>query len=210
MTTIIESKSGLPFAHLNLRFNPFGELTHEERGILAHVDLGLLPEILQHSHQAVQFVADHGRGKSTHLIALHRSFKNTLFTQLYPGDEPMFSKCALRFVDGVENLSKRRRRLLYRVSESIAITTHHDLSDELSLAGYQVHSVWVSLKDEGMLNIALTRRIEFARRSEGPIPTLSSESIRRLQNSFGDDIRAMESCLYERFQSMKEPGDVEV
>ena len=61
----------LPFAHLNLRFNPFGEATPEERAKLAVVDIERFAQRLCAPGFAVQFIGEHGRGKSTHLLALH-------------------------------------------------------------------------------------------------------------------------------------------
>ncbi|MEL6898457.1 MAG: hypothetical protein AAFP90_20360, partial [Planctomycetota bacterium] len=63
-----------PFAHLNLRRNPFGEITHEERGLLAIVDPVPLLQFLaddQTTPVAIQIIADCGRGKSSTIHALH-------------------------------------------------------------------------------------------------------------------------------------------
>jgi fumarate reductase flavoprotein subunit len=65
---------GLPFAHLNLRFNPFGELDLHLRADVAVVDLADWPKRLAAGRFAIQFLADCGRGKTTHLLALRRHF----------------------------------------------------------------------------------------------------------------------------------------
>lgn len=200
----------LPFVHLNLRINPFGELTQEERAGVAVVDLGELPALLLQERQAIQFVADHGRGKSTHLIKLHQFFKNYPYTQIHCGDKPEVTKNAIHFVDSVENLSKFRRRCLYKKADSIAITTHRDLTRELSTAGFKVHTVHVSLLDDSALQKVFSSRIEFARRGEGDVPTISLASISSLKEIFHDDIRAMESHLYAVFQTLEGVGNVEV
>jgi len=56
---------GLPYANINLRFNPFGELNPDERQQLACVDVSGLAQYLSAPRTAVQFLADHGRGKTT-------------------------------------------------------------------------------------------------------------------------------------------------
>ena len=88
---MVKKNKGLPFAHLNLRFNPFEELTREERAVTAIVDLDELPELHSKDRVAVQFLGEHGRGKSTHLIALHKQFKDSLYTQIHIGDKPVFN-----------------------------------------------------------------------------------------------------------------------
>lgn len=200
----------LPFSHLNLQFNPFGELTREDRSVVAHVDLDTLPKILKQEKQAIQFIGDHGRGKSTHLIALHNLFSNAPYTQLYEGDKPRFKKVDIQFVDSIDYLPQSKRKRLYRKSTSLACTTHVDLTSELSEFGYTVHTREISQVDTLTLHRIFTNRIEFSRREAGEIPTINSEAIDILKEKFKDDIRAMETHLYEIFQSMKEIQDVQV
>ena len=46
----------------------------------------------------------------------------------------------------------------------------------------------------------IRRRIEHARRGSGLLPTVEDDEILELIARFGDDIRGIESELYERFQ----------
>ena len=200
----------LPFAHLNLRFNPFGELTRKQRFEVAVVDISDLLSLLQKPKQAIQFVADHGRGKSTHLIALHTHFSKAPYTQLHSMDKPEFKHEPLHFIDSIENLSKSSRKKLYKKATSIAITTHIDLSKELFKAGYDVTTKEISLYDPDLLKIALNKRIELARRSDKEIPCLNISAIQKLKRLFGDDIRSMETHLYEIFQLLDGVKNVEV
>ena len=57
------------YAHLNLRWNPFGEATPEERADLALVDYPAFESFLKPG-VALELRADHGRGKSTTLWGL--------------------------------------------------------------------------------------------------------------------------------------------
>ncbi|MEM7168216.1 MAG: hypothetical protein AAF581_22405 [Planctomycetota bacterium] len=205
-----EAALGLPFAHLNLRFNPFGELLPEERGRLAVVDLGTLPTELAGTRVAVQFLGNHGRGKSTHLLALHQHFPSAAYTQLHHGDTPDFQRAHVQFIDSFDQLARRRRRAVYRVSESIAFTTHEDLSNELERFGYRCRTHVVGGHSPMLVREIVQRRIEFARRDPGAVPHVSDDDIRVLTARFGDDIRALEGHLYEVFQRLEGLGRVEV
>lgn len=199
----------LAFSHLNLRFNPFGELNRIQRARVAVVDLEDLPQLLLTPGTALQFVADHGRGKSTHLIALHEQLPQCPYTQIHHGDRPKFSQQDIQFVDSIENLSRFARSRLYKRSRSIALTSHCDLSDELTKAGYLVVTRHITQQCPERIANLLNRRILFARRNPDlRVPLLTSETINRLMQECGTDIREMENRLYETFQIMKEIEDV--
>lgn len=202
--------TALPFAHINLCFNPFGELDKTDRSYLAVVNLDNLPILLNKSGQAIQFVADHGRGKSTHLIALHQQFAQAPYVQLHAGSRPSFTASDLCFIDSIENLSFFKRLKVYRKMGSLALTTHRNLSLELSLAGYQVTTISVALTDTHTLQQVFNRRIEHARRNAGPVPVLDLHHIQKLQKRFSDDIRSMEHYLYNIFQSLTDIHHVKV
>ena len=63
-----------PFAHLNLRRNPFGELSLEERGRIAVADLDPLAELLAGPPFVLQVIGDCGRGKTSLLVGLRSRF----------------------------------------------------------------------------------------------------------------------------------------
>ena len=60
----------LPYACINLRRNPFGDLDLAERAELAIVDVASIIARLDNPRYAVQFVGDKGCGKTTHLLAI--------------------------------------------------------------------------------------------------------------------------------------------
>lgn len=199
----------LAFSHLNLRFNPFGELNRSQRAQVAVVNLDNLPRLLLEAGTAVQFVADHGRGKSTHLIALHAHLSQFPYTQIHHSDKPQFTKQDVQFVDSIENLSRFRRSRLYKRSRSIALTTHRDLSDELIKAGYTVITRQISQQCPERLAAVLNRRILFAQRDpNSPVPLLTKATIKQFIHQHGTDIREMENQLYEIFQNLKEVKNV--
>lgn len=200
----------LPFIHLNLCFNPFGELTAQQRINLAVVDLEGLQSVLYEQAIAIQFYADHGRGKTTHLLSLHQLYPKVEYIKLHSGERPEIQPRSIRFVDSIENLPGRKRLNLYRKTASIALTTHTDLTKELNRAGYRVINRHVSTVDNETLLKIFNSRIEYARRGAGAIPVVDMCAIGSLKSLFGDDIRAMEACLYDRVQNMKGVDNVKV
>ena len=198
------------YQRLNLRFNPFGELTREQRVELALVNLHGLADFLREPRRILQFIADHGRGKTTHLLCLHQQL-NELgdwpYAQLYPGESEQLSHSKSHCIDSIENLSFWRRWQVYRRYRSLAVTTHRDLSREMRWAGLQVKTVMVGLasRDSTQLARIFNRRVEFARLSENlELPLVSELRVTQLQQQFGDDIRAMEHQLYEEYYQLRE------
>ena len=200
----------LPFSHIYLRFNPFGELDQQQRVEVAVVDVSKYKYMLNEDGNAIQFLADHGRGKTTHLLYLYQYYSGAEFTQLYPGDKPDMSQRLMRFVDSVENMSKHERMTMYKNTPSLACTTHTDLTKELTAAGYKVLNIIVSLNDTEKIRQVFNRRIEFSRRCKGDIPVINEHIVESLIKQFGDDIRAMEHCLYNKFQNMEKIENVKM
>ncbi len=204
------NKKQLPFAHLNLRFNPFGELTREQRAVTAIVELDDIPEHFSKSRIAIQFIGEHGRGKSTHLIALHKRLKHSPYTQIHIGDKPTFSNDDIQFIDSIEMLPAARRKKIYRSTNILAITTHNDLTNELQAAGFEVISKRITVDNEQHIKKIFDKRIELARRNTGSLPDIDINTVRTLITNFNDDIRAMEHHLYEVFQQLQVTGNVKV
>jgi len=188
---------GLPYANINLRFNPFGELNPDERQLLACVDVSGLAQYLSAPRTAVQFLADHGRGKTTHLLALHKQCTMFPYIKLHQGDRPSFDRSSGYFIDSIENLSLFKRLTLYRRFDHLAVTTHRDLSIEMKLLGLRVKTIEVSVTQVDVLQKIFQQRVEYARRSEGGTPEISLDRIKELQRKYGDDVRAMEAELYD-------------
>lgn len=198
----------LAFADLNLRFNPFGELPAEERALLAVVEIDELAEALESPRTAVQFVAQHGRGKTTHLLALRARFPNAAYRKLEAGAANELPRAELLFVDSIDVLDPAARRRCYRSIGRLAFTTHQDLTAEVEEAGFDVKSRSVRAADASLLAEIFRRRIEHARRGPGPLPVVDRATIDDLQRKFGDDVRAMEESLYWKFQTLTESSRV--
>ena len=192
----------------------------DARAACACVDLSGLEEFLAGGpRQALQLVADHGRGKSTLLLALHRRrFASSPYTQLHAGDgPPSIASGPVQFIDSVENLSWWTRRRLYRQlarrSVSLACTTHRDLSRELVSAGFEVRTVQIGIRSVDELERIVHGRVRAAQMEpvlfedppacavEPPLPP--RERLEALYRTHGDDVRTIEHHLYLDYQRLK-------
>lgn len=205
------ARYSLPFAHLNLRFNPFGELPLELRAELAIVDVASLVEQLRERKFVVQFMGDKGRGKTTHLLALKQHFPSAAYVHIPEDDMPPIPEGDPLMIDEVQRLPYWKRRRIFRRDVPLVLGTHQDFERPLRRAGRRVVSVDVGLALTAQrLADLLARRIEFARRAAGPLPQLTPASINSMLAAHGSDVRAIEGHLYHVFQNLKEPGRVEV
>jgi hypothetical protein len=202
------SPPGLPYCHLNLRHNPFGELDLARRAELAVVDAGPLVERLLRPGCAVQFLGDAGRGKTTHLLAIGRCFDHAAYVRIEEdGPPPPFPQGYPLLIDEAQRLPRRVRRQVFRGPVSVALASHRDLGIELRRAGLDVHTVRIGQHlPPARLCEMLNRRVEAARRGAGQVPRLTLAAATQLVEHFGTDIRAIEGHLYERFQHLAEVG----
>ena len=193
----------LPFVHLNLRFNPFGEPTLDDRPSLAVVELPPLG-----AGDAIQFVGDSGRGKTTHLLALWGRTPGAVYERLQEGQDRCrgpVPPTGLFLLDEAQRLRGPLLRRLLRRAGPVALGTHQDLS---TAAGRPLPTVHLNSLDVARLRSIVVRRLEWARRGEGPIPEVPDAALGALIRRHGDDLRAIEGTLYDAIQSMKEPGEV--
>jgi hypothetical protein len=203
---------GLPFANLNLRRNPFGEPAEEDRAGLAVVDpdfLDGLERSLSEPGFAVQFIGDCGRGKSTHLHALRARFPDAPYVYFAEGERPQpIPGGPVLFLDETQRLPWRTRRRLFGSDVALALGTHRDHSRELVRAGRRVETVRLTGFTTSTLRRIIERRIEWARRGPGPVPSLGPGSVARLHDRFDGDLRAIEGHLYDVFQTLPVPEEL--
>jgi len=195
----------MPFAFsaTNLVRNPFGEPSPDERAALAVLDVDGYLELVREPGRVVQFLGDAGRGKSTHLRAIHARVEGAPF--VYFGEGERFRRvprAPLAFIDEAQRMHHWLMRAVFVPSRSFVIASHEDLSGRLERAGFLVRSVEVATTEPPRVGAILARRVEWARRGPGPIPTFSDGAVRALQVRFGDDLRAMEDHLYDVFQRL--------
>jgi hypothetical protein len=202
--------TALPYSHLNLKRNPFGIPSQADRPMLTVTDVsGLASQLLQ-PKTAIQFVGGHGRGKSSHLFALQKDLSDRLnhsipYARLRdPTDLPTGP---IVLLDEGAHLYRRAWWRLRRV-HSIAISTHITLKPILWMLGFSVQTVRIENVRSAELRAIFERRLEWARRGAGPIPTLPESTLQTLLNQYGDDIRSMESALYASIERLSGVDDV--
>ncbi len=201
----------LPYARLNLRRNPFGDLDLDTRAELAVAEVADLVRQLATRGQVVQLLGEGGRGKTTLLLAIRAHFPGTPYVKIREGERSRIPRSDPLFLDDAQLLSRRKRRRVFRRPASFAIVSHVDLGPELEALGLRVTRVWPAARlDVPALERVFGRRVEAARRGPGPIPWVSRDTVLKLIQRHGEDVRAMELTLYEAVQRMKEVGDVEV
>lgn len=209
----------LPFATLNLRWNPFGEPAVEDRGRL-WVDgeqdwLGRAKAIIRRSlaadhhseagrsvPSALQLLGPPGSGKTTLLHALRDEFpgastvawSQTSGWSCLPAGEPLF-------VDDGHLLPWRLFRKVVR-RRALVVATQTDLSRRLGKKGYEVSTIQAAgvLGQEGLRRL-VDRRLEWARRSPGSVPRIPDSDLNALAELHGTNLRALIWDLYQVIQT---------
>lgn len=228
--TIQNNPFSPPFAHLNLRFNPFGEIDRDDRAkaaVIATQDYERwVNAFLKNPAYILQFSGECGRGKSTHLHLLKKllqeHFPDATYTY-YEEDEVVRSlpnKASLLFLDETQRIPKRLRQKLWKRQYALVIATHEDHSKEFEKHGREFEHVVLEGLSVEKLRRVLEGRLELARRTTNtaiptaappqPLPYFPDETIQKLIEQFGDDIRAIEHHLYHVFQDLKELGHVNI
>ena len=202
----------LPFAHLNLRRNPFGELPLSDWAALAEVDVQEFDEFLIEPGATVQFVGEKGNGKTTHLLAIRDRIPESVYVHFPEGQKAQIPAGNPILIDEAQRMTRWQQWKVFRSDTSLVLGTHRDFTGELTRAGRRVKTVAVH---ERMSPERLTRivqhRIEWVRRNPGPVPELSCDTADRLLARFGPDIRRIFFELYGTFQNLQEGcTDVEV
>lgn len=193
-----------PFAALNLLRNPFGELTNGDRVRAAVVDIEEAVEWLggSQAHVALQYLGECGRGKSTHLRSIAARFPDSAYVYL-PADEPCPPIPGGRplLIDEAQRLPWWQRRQALGRGVPLVLGTHRDLSRALRRARYTVRTIYLG-DDLSAAQLAkmLNRRIDLARLSDAPVPTISDQRAARLLGIHGSDVRAIEHTLFDEFQ----------
>lgn len=192
----------LPFAVLNLRWNPFGEVPECDRGALTvpRFDVATEAARLAEPGHAIELVGERGRGKSMHLRALHDRYPDTPVTRIDPGERPPIPEARVVFVDESQQLDGRALRRLLSRRASFVLATHASHAGELRRAGLAFRSVAVGASEGPHLRAIVARRLEWARRGPGPLPAVADALLESLLSRHGDDARAIEDELYDHFQ----------
>jgi len=211
------AENWLPFSRWNLRYNPFGELTAAERAGVAVFDPEPILSELGKGLAAIQFIGDCGRGKTTRLLAIERR----LTQRQLPGRpsgllclpplamvNPVWWCRVLRpqgdpvMIDEAQRIPLPVRMAIFRRRVPLVIGTHRDFSRELRTFGYRVMTVRVGPQNDArhVAEVANARIAAARLKPTATVPVLSVGDAAALVARFGDDLRAIETFLYNRVQ----------
>ena len=201
----------LPFLHLNLHFNPFGELPLKHRAELAVLHLQPLLEHLDRPRAVLQLLGDKGNGKTTHLLAIKDCFPGAGYVHFPEGERPPIPVGSPLLLDEAQRIPWWQRRKVFRTPGPLVLGTHRDFTTELQRYRRDVKTVEAgSATDAERLDKIFQRRIEFARRGPGPVPQVPLATTEQLIARYGTDVRSMEGHLYDLFQVLEKPCHVEM
>ncbi|MFG0262411.1 MAG: hypothetical protein ACF788_08470 [Novipirellula sp. JB048] len=184
----------LPWAWCNLRRNPFGELTRQERAELAVVDVAELASHAQRPQMALQLIGQCGRGKTTRMLALLRHLPDACYVYLEE-DLPCgaIAEGDPLLIDEAQRLPRKVMQQVFAVGLPLVLATHRDLTRALKKAGYRVTTYHLGDTNDARLVLeAANRRIEASRLAPGSVPNLSLPDANELVSRFGSDIRGIE------------------
>ena len=200
----------LPFSHLNLRRNPFGELTAAERTALAVVDCGEALRHLALPRAVVQVIGEKGYGKTTHLLALAAHFAENAYVHIPEGQRAAIPETGEPLlIDEAQRMTLMQRWRTFRSDRRIILGTHTDFQSDLCRAGRSILTIAANqFTNESRVHTLLNARIRFAQRDEGPLPSITASTASNLFAQFGSDIRSIEHSLYDTFQQLRNIQDV--
>ncbi len=199
----IHLRIDLPYATLNLRFNPFGELDREQLidTAMPRCDFDYLVEHLREEHTAVQFMGPAGSGKSTHLLCLANRYPEFTYVHLPEHEKRVVPVCEDLMIDEAQRLGLRQRHRLWRGARRMVLGTHVCLQKSLRASGFRVRTIQLDqAPTTEWLQQTINRKISAARRHAGDIPYIDRGQAVRLLHKFGNNVRALNHYLYERFQ----------
>lgn len=212
------AENWLPFSRWNLRYNPFGELTAAERAGVAVFDPEPILSQLGKGLVAIQFIGDCGRGKTTRLLAIQRRLPQRRLHHRRPTGllclpplavvNPVWWGRALRtdgdpvMIDEAQRIPFPVRMAIFRRRVPLVIGTHRDFSRELRAFGYRVTTVRVGPQNDArhVAEVANARIAAARLKPTATVPVLSIGDAEALVARFGDDLRAIETFLYNRVQ----------
>ena len=186
----------LAYEHLNLRINPFGELDAKTRARVAQVDISVA------TGEVVQVIGHSGRGKTTHLLALHQRMPGSRY-EVVPehGDDyasELFPTAGF-LIDEAQRIRSPRLKQLFLRATTLVLGTHDDLSRHCDRP---IRSIALRGMTLPRLRSMMRARVEHARRGPGAVPHVPAPILQELLWRHDDDVRAIEDALYDALQAM--------
>jgi hypothetical protein len=163
-------------------------------------------EVDRGSRRVLQLLGPSGCGKSAHLLALRERLPGShllSWNAVEGWPELKATRNHPLFVDDAQMLDGA---LLAQVLNFpvVAVATQKDLAVSFRKAEFLVMTVKVAdLVSISLLEEMVARRMEWARRGPGPIPSVGREALRSLLTRHGHDLRAIQSHLYDWCQQLE-------
>lgn len=202
--------TALSFSYLNLRRNPFGELTVAERTAGAIVDCDAALRHLALPRSVVQVIGEKGFGKTTHLLALAAHFVENAYVHIPEGQRAAIPETGEPLlIDEAQRMTLLQRWRTFRSDRRLILGTHTDFESALRRAGRPILTIAANqFTDELRVHTLLNARVQAARRADGQIPAITISTASKLFAQFGSDIRSMEHAMYDTFQQLRNIQDV--
>ena len=206
---VLPTTYSLPYAHLNLRRNPFGEFSEDERTALALVDVDAVIERLNDPRYVVQFIGEKGYGKTTHLLAIRSQLNSAGYVHIPEGERASIPAGCPILIDEAQRLTRRQQFQLFRSHTPLVLGTHRDFQQKLRRSGRVVETIEVKHgTDTERLHRLLNARIEWVRRGDGNVPSITLATAANLRKEHGPDVRGILHQLYTVFQNQNEILDL--
>lgn len=193
------------FEHLNLRWNPFGEATRDERRSFA-VERVAPPR----AGGKLQIIGDAGHGKSSALLALLARMPDARYQYLpLPNGAPppaIEEHPAPLLLDEAQRLGRAALRALLTSTRTVVVGTH----DDLRALAPGIDTVVLERCSAHLLGSIIDERIRWATRRPGPVPRPTARLVEALIAAHGGNVRAIEAALYTRYQTLREVADVDL
>ena len=207
-----------PHRAIGYACNPFRALSIDEEAALAVLPPAVL-DAFEGSSAHLQILGERGRGKSATLLGLAAHAESGGLRVAYeylPEDADRFqadlATLDLFVLDEAQRLGRRERsRLLDAASGKLrlVVSSHANLSAAFARQRLPLQTIRLGGLGAEHARSVIERRLEQFALGDRPRATLASDAFAWLAATFGDDLRATITLLYEVFQALSEPVAVD-
>lgn len=189
------------------KYNPFSGIVEEDINeiIIPRFNLKDITLKIKNSKSlALEFSGKQGRGKTTHLIYLHKQMNEYPIYFLNASSsltEILHNPSKIIFVDSIHHLNLLERLKLFKAKQVVVYTTHRNRKFECFLAGKPYNSIKFKGINSAILCELLNKRMKLAGKTNFDYSKqFSKNEIDRLIKKFGDNYRGIINYLYEKYQ----------
>lgn len=193
---------------IEYHYNPFGGITNDE--ILKILEpkhsIEEWIKLIENNQPIIlQFIGKKGRGKTTHLSALHQQFQQSDIYYLDRIHKKIkHTQNKVVFIDSIHRISLFKRLYLWRKKNiSYVITTHWNRSLELKIMG-RIHKKYYfkGITTEILKNIIINRICISSNASPENI-IINEDILQQLIYKYKDDFRSILNFLYDQFKTIE-------